>query len=56
MMKHGAWSTSMPSWGPLSDDGFPTVWGIAGVAAALTASAPWLSRGWRRPGWRCWSR
>ena len=37
--------------GLLSSDGFPTVWGIAGVAAALTASAPWLSRGWRRAGW-----
>ena len=37
--------------GPLSSDGFPTVWGIAGVAAALTAAAPWLSRGWRRAGW-----
>ena len=37
--------------GPLSSDGFATVWGIAGVAAALTAAAPWLSRGWRRAGW-----
>ncbi len=30
--------------GPLSNDGFPTVWGIGAVAAALTAAAPWLSR------------
>ena len=51
MTKDGAWLTSMPARGPLSSDGFPTVWGIAGVAAALTAAAPWLSRGWRRAGW-----
>ena len=37
--------------GPMSSDGFPTVWGIAGVVAALTAAAPWLTRGWRRAGW-----
>ena len=37
--------------GPLSGDGVPSVWGIAAVAAALTAAAPWLSRSWRRAGW-----
>ena len=37
--------------GPLSNDGFPTVWGVGAVAAALTAAAPWMSRGWRRAGW-----
>jgi glycosyltransferase 2 family protein len=37
--------------GPLSDDGFPTVWGIAGVAAVLAAAAPWCSRRARRAGW-----
>ena len=37
--------------GPLSADGFPTIWGIGAVAAGLTAAAPWLSRGWRRAGW-----
>ena len=37
--------------GPLSGEGFPTVWGIAAVAAVLTAAAPWLSRRWRRVGW-----
>lgn len=30
---------------------FPTVAGIAVVAAVLTAAAPWLSRRWRRLGW-----
>ena len=28
--------------GPLGQQGFPTVWGIGAVVAALTASAPWL--------------
>ncbi len=37
--------------GPLSNDGFPTVWGVGAVAAGLTAAAPWMSRGWRRAGW-----
>ncbi len=37
--------------GPVSDEGFPTVFGIGAVAAALTAAAPWLSRSWRRAGW-----
>ena len=37
--------------GPLSADGFPTIWGIGAVAAGLTAAAPWLSRAWRRAGW-----
>jgi tRNA A-37 threonylcarbamoyl transferase component Bud32 len=36
--------------GPFGHQGFPTVWGIGAVVAALTASAPWLSRGWRRAG------
>jgi glycosyltransferase 2 family protein len=33
------------------DRGFPSALGIGVVAAALTAAAPWLSRGWRRAGW-----
>jgi glycosyltransferase 2 family protein len=37
--------------GPLTDAGFPTAAGIAAVAAAVTAGAPWLSRRWRRWGW-----
>ena len=37
--------------GPLTDRGFPRPEGIAALAAALTASAPWLSRRWRRWGW-----
>ena len=37
--------------GPLTDRGFPRPEGIAALAAALTASAPWLSRSWRRWGW-----
>jgi glycosyltransferase 2 family protein len=37
--------------GPLSSDGFPSVWGVAAVAAVLTAAAPWCSRSWRRAGW-----
>ena len=36
--------------GPFGHQGLPTVWGIGAVVAALTASAPWLSRGWRRAG------
>jgi len=30
---------------------FPTAAGLAAAAAAATAIAPWLSRGWRRAGW-----
>jgi undecaprenyl-diphosphatase len=37
--------------GPLTTQGFPRPEGIAALAAALTASAPWLSRRWRRWGW-----
>jgi glycosyltransferase 2 family protein len=37
--------------GPLTDPGFPSAVGVAVVAAALTAAAPWLSREWRRLGW-----
>jgi undecaprenyl-diphosphatase len=37
--------------GPLTEPGFPTTFGIAAFAAALTAGAPWLSRRWRRWGW-----
>ncbi|MET0904007.1 MAG: hypothetical protein ABWZ52_12260 [Acidimicrobiales bacterium] len=37
--------------GPLTSRGFPRPEGIAALAAALTASAPWLSRTWRRWGW-----
>jgi glycosyltransferase 2 family protein len=36
---------------PFSESGFPTIAGVAGTAAVLTAAAPWLSRGWRRAGW-----
>ena len=34
---------------PIRD--FPTSVGVGVVGAALTAAAPWLSRGWRRWGW-----
>ena len=37
--------------GPLGAEEFPTVFGIAIVAAVLTSAAPWLSRRWRRLGW-----
>ena len=37
--------------GPLTDATFPSVFGIAALAGALTAAAPWLSRRWRRWGW-----
>jgi undecaprenyl-diphosphatase len=37
--------------GGLSGNGFPTGPGLAAVAAIVTASAPWLSRRWRRLGW-----
>jgi len=37
--------------GPLTAAGFPTAYGIAAMAAALTAGAPWLDRRWRRCGW-----
>lgn len=36
---------------PLSTGGFPTSAGLAVTAAALTASAPWLTRSYRRLGW-----
>jgi undecaprenyl-diphosphatase len=37
--------------GMLTSGWFPTAVGIAVLAAALTAGAPWLSRRWRRAGW-----
>lgn len=37
--------------GFLSREAIATTRGIAVVAAALTAAAPWLSRRWRRAGW-----
>jgi undecaprenyl-diphosphatase len=37
--------------GPLTSGWFPTAAGIAALAAALTAAAPWLGRRWRRAGW-----
>jgi tRNA A-37 threonylcarbamoyl transferase component Bud32 len=37
--------------GPLTAATFPTVFGIAAMAGALTSAAPWLSRRWRRWGW-----
>ena len=37
--------------GLLGRDAVATTQGIAVVAAALTAAAPWLSRRWRRAGW-----
>jgi len=37
--------------GPLTSRGFPRPEGLAALAAALTASAPWVSRTWRRWGW-----
>jgi undecaprenyl-diphosphatase len=37
--------------GPLTDAGFPSAAGIAAMAAAVSAAAPWLSRSWRRWGW-----
>jgi tRNA A-37 threonylcarbamoyl transferase component Bud32 len=37
--------------GPLGREAVATTQGIAVVAAALTAAAPWLSRRWRRAGW-----
>jgi undecaprenyl-diphosphatase len=39
------------SLGAVSDPGFPTSAGLAGVVAATTAVAPWLARRWRRVGW-----
>jgi glycosyltransferase 2 family protein len=30
---------------------FPTAWGVAVLAAAVTAAAPWVKRRWRRAGW-----
>src|SRR5205823_6460646 len=37
--------------GQLDDGRFPSALGIAVIAAAVTAAAPWLSRRWRRLGW-----
>ncbi len=37
--------------GPISAGWFPSTAGIAVLAALLTATAPWSSRGWRRLGW-----
>jgi undecaprenyl-diphosphatase len=37
--------------GPATDTGFPSIVGLGAITAALTAAAPWLSRGWRRWGW-----
>jgi undecaprenyl-diphosphatase len=36
--------------GPVTAAGFPGAAGIAALAAAVTASAPWLGRRWRRAG------
>ena len=36
---------------PLTASGFPSTAGIAAIAAALTAAAPWLDRRARRAGW-----
>ncbi len=48
----GAANIELTSWlGPLTDAGFPSPYAIAVMAGALTAGAPWLSRGWRRWGW-----
>jgi len=37
--------------GPLTAVTFPSVFGIAAMAGALTSAAPWLARRWRRWGW-----
>jgi undecaprenyl-diphosphatase len=37
--------------GPATDPHFPTAVGVGVVTAVVTASAPWLSRGWRRWSW-----
>jgi undecaprenyl-diphosphatase len=37
--------------GPLTHESFPTAAGIAAMASAVSAAAPWLSRRWRRLGW-----
>jgi len=37
--------------GPLTGAAFPTAGGIAAIAAAMSAGAPWLSRRWRQLGW-----
>jgi undecaprenyl-diphosphatase len=37
--------------GIFSDRGFPTAVGLAAVIGIVGASAPWLSRRWRRLGW-----
>ena len=39
------------AFGGLSGTGFPSGPGLAAVAAIVTASAPWLTRRWRRLGW-----
>ena len=37
--------------GLLTSGWFPTTVGLGALAGALTAGAPWLSRGWRHAGW-----
>jgi len=34
--------------GPVVDDEFPSIVGVAAIAAMATAAAPWLARRWRR--------
>jgi glycosyltransferase 2 family protein len=43
--------TPSRSLGAIDGSEFPTVAGIALIAAIITAAAPWLSRRWRRLGW-----
>jgi hypothetical protein len=37
--------------GPLTAARFPTTAGVAAIAAAVTAAAPWSARRWRQVGW-----
>lgn len=37
--------------GPFGEEEYPTAEGVAVIAAAATAAAPWLDRRWRRVGW-----
>ena len=37
--------------GPVTNPDFPSATGLAVIAAAATAAAPWLSRRWRRVAW-----
>ena len=39
------------TFGGLAGAGFPSGPGLAAIAAIVTASAPWLTRRWRRLGW-----